>query len=230
MKITTTIHTVKNTEPTPRKSAFERLLEAHDCRKLPRRLRYRQVITPASCEAWLRKVAGCDQVVRDWILRDTPQRFVYLNPLGEVWGKVQHYMVQQNFRVPEGYTHLLQRDSLQQTVAMAPAQMLGLRFQGETVTSAVSLKVLPLNECPFRNIWIYPEDIAFSAVQAMALIAGGFTCPVRMVHAIPDGLTPRQQAIIGDLFNTLSEAFTSSGFEVSMVAAPVSRFLDELAA
>ncbi len=78
-----------------------------------------QGITPASCEAWLRKVAGCDHAVRDWILRDTTQRFVYLNPLGEVWSKVQHYMVQQNFRVLEGYTHLLQRDSLQQTVAMA---------------------------------------------------------------------------------------------------------------
>ncbi|MBR6575838.1 MAG: hypothetical protein IKK73_01775 [Akkermansia sp.] len=229
MKITTTIHTVKDTEPTPRKSAFDRLLEAHDCRKLPRWLRYRQVITPASCEAWLRKVAGCDQVVRDWILRDTPQRFVYLNPLGEVWGKVQHYMVQHNFRVPEGYTHLLQRDSLQQTVAMAPAQMLGLRLLGETVTSAVSLKVLPLNECPFRNIWIYPEDIAFSAVQAMALLAGGFTCPVRMLHAIPDGLTPRQQRIIRSLFYQLSEIFTSSGFDVSMEAAPVSQFAEELA-
>lgn len=229
MKITTTIHTVKNTEPTTRKSAFERLLEAHGCRKLPRRLRYRQVIAPASCESWLRKVADCDQVVRDWILRDTPQRFVYLNPLGEVWGKVQHYMVQHNFRVPEGYTHLLQRDSLQQTVAMAPAQMLGLRLLGETVTSAVSLKVLPLNECPFRNIWIYPEDIAFSAVQAMALIAGGFTCPVRMLHAIPDGLTPRQQRIIRSLFYQLSEIFTSSGFDVSMEAAPVSQFAEELA-
>lgn len=98
------------------------------------------------------------------------------------------------------------------------------------MTSAVSLKVLPLNECPFRNIWIYPEDIALTAVQAMALIVGGFSCPVRMVHAIPDGLTPRQQSIIRDLFNTLSEAFTSSGFDVSMVAAPVSHFLDELAA
>lgn len=230
MKITTTIHTVKNTESTSQPSSFERLLETHGCKKRTRRQLYRQVITPASCEAWLRKVADCDQVVRDWILRHTDERFVYLNPLSEVWTKLQQYTQKQNFRVPEGYTYLLHRASLQQTVSMAPAQMLGLRFQGEAVTSAVSLNVLPLNERPFRNIWIYPEDIAFSAVQTMALIAGGFTCPVRMLHAIPDGLTPRQQAIIGGLFNTLSEAFTSSGFEVSMVAAPVSHFLDELAA
>lgn len=230
MKITTTIHTVKNTESTSQPSSFERLLETHGCKKRTRRQLYRQVITPASCEAWLRKVAACDHVVNGWILRHTDERFVYLNPLSEVWTKLQQYTQKQNFRVPEGYTYLLHRASLQQSVAMAPAQMLGLHLQGETVTSAVSLKVLPLNERPFRNIWIYPEDIAFTAVQTMALIAGGFTCPVRMVQAIPDGLTPRQQAIIGGLFNTLSEAFTSSGFDVSMVAAPVSHFLDELAA
>ena len=181
------------------------------------------------CEKWLCQVAACDPVVNGWILRNTAERFVYLNPLSEVWEKLQQFTQKQNFRVPEGYTYLLHQASLQQSVAMAPAQMLGLQLKDEQVTSVASLNVLPLNERPFRNIRVYPEDIVTSALQAMSLLAGGFTCPVKMFHCLPDGLTPGQQRIIRNLFYQLSEIFTSSGFDVSMEAAPVSQFTEELA-
>ena len=68
-----------------------------------------------------------------------------------------------------------------------------------------------------------------TAVNAMALLAGGFSCPVKMHHCLPGGLTTRQQRIIRSLFYQLSEIFTSSSFDVSMEAAPVSQFAEELA-
>ncbi len=226
--ITTTLHTTKKEKSTRKNQSFESLLGAHGI-KSARAPRFIISMNPASCEKWLRQVAACNQVVNGWILRNTAERFVYLNPLSEVWEKLQQFTQKQNFRVPEGYTYLLHQASLQQSVAMAPAQMLGLQLKDEQVTSVVSLNVLPLNERPFRNIRVYPEDIVTSALQAMSLLAGGFTCPVKMVHCLPDGLTPGQQRIIRSLFYQLSEIFTSSGFDVSMEAAPVSQFAEELA-
>ena len=226
--ITTTHLTTKKGTSTGNNQSFESLLGAHGI-KSARVPRFIITMNPVACERWLRQVAACDQVVDGWILRDTAERFVYLNPLCEVWEKLQQFTQKQNFRVPEGYTYLLHRASLQQSVAMAPAQMLGLQLKDGQVTSVASLNVLPLNERPFRNIRVYPEDIVTSALQAMALLAGGFTCPVKMFHCLPDGLTPGQQRIIRNLFRSLSEIFTSSGFEVSLAAAPVSQFTEELA-
>ena len=226
--ITTTHLTTKKGTSTGNNQSFESLLGAHGIKSV-RAPRLIISVNPASCEKWLRKVAACDQVVDGWILRNTAERFVYLNPLSEVWEKLQQFTQKHNFRVPEGYTYLLHRASLQQSVAMAPAQMLGLQLKDEQVTSVVSLNVLPLSLRPFRNIRIYPEDIVTSALQAMALLAGGFTCPVKMLHCLPDGLTPGQLRIIRNLFNRLSEVFASSGFDVSMEASPVSQFVEELA-
>ena len=225
--ITTTHLTTKKGTSTGNNQSFESLLGAHGIKSV-RAPRLIISVNPASCEKWLRKVAACDQVVDGWILRNTAERFVYLNPLSEVWEKLQQFTQKHNFRVPEGYTYLLHRASLQQSVAMAPAQMLGLQLKDGRVTSVVSLNVLPLNERPFRNIRVYPEDIVTSALQAMALLAGGFTCPVKMHHCLPDGLTSGQQRILRNLFSHLSEIFTSSGFDVSMEAAPVSQFAEEL--
>jgi hypothetical protein len=227
--ITTTHLTTKKEKSTGNNQSFESLLGAHGI-KSTRAPRFIISMNPSACEKWLRQVAACDQVVDGWILRNTAERFVYLNPLSEVWEKLQQFTQKQNFRVPEGYTYLLHQASLQQSVAMAPAQMLGLQLKDGQVTSVASLNVLPLNERPFRNIRVYPEDIVTSALQAMSLLAGGFTCPVKMFHCLPDGLTPGQLRIIRNLFKSLSVIFTSSGFEVSMVADPVSHFLDELAA
>ena len=226
--ITTTHLTTKKGNSTRKNQSFESLLGAHGI-KSTRAPRFIISMNPSACEKWLCQVAACDQVVNGWILRNTAERFVYLNPLSEVWEKLQQFTQKQNFRVPEGYTYLLHQASLQQSVAMAPAQMLGLQLKDGQVTSVASLNVLPLNERPFRNIRVYPEDIVTSALQAMALLAGGFTCPVKMHHCLPGGLTSRQQRIIRSLFYQLSEIFTSSGFDVSMETAPVSQFVEELA-
>lgn len=225
--MTTTFHKMRKGKTfTPKKNqSFERLIGADNTGHTPRSL---ITMDPVNCKKWLCKAAACDQVVEGWILRNTAERFVYLNPLSEVWEKLQQFTQKQNFRVPEGYTYLLHRASLQQSVAMAPAQMLGLQLKDGQVTSVASLNVLPLNERPFRNIRVYPEDIVTSALQAMSLLAGGFTCPVKMFHCLPDGLTPGQQRIIRNLFKSLSVIFTSSGFYVSMEAAPVTRFAEEL--
>ena len=226
--ITTTHLTTKKGNSTRKNQSFESLLGAHGI-KSTRAPRFIISMNPSACEKWLCQVAACEQVVNGWILRNTAERFVYLNPLSEVWEKLQQFTQKQKFRVPEGYTYLLHRASLQQSVAMAPAQMLGLQLKDGQATSVASLNVLPLNERPFRNIRVYPEDIVTSALQAMALLAGGFTCPVKMLHCLPDGLTLGQLRIIRNLFNRLSEVFASSGFDVSMEAAPVSQFTDELA-
>ena len=166
--------------------------------------------------SWLRHFAKCQMVQSGWKY-SADSATLPLEKLAAAWAGVQQFMRDENFRNAQGFSYMLERETLEEAMKNTPSQMIGVRFDGgESVIYTIGS--MSRNDNPFRNIRIYPADIRDTAVQILALLASGVVSKVEMFRCIPDDLTEMQTVIIHDLFARLASVFRNAGFAVNLHA------------
>ena len=166
--------------------------------------------------SWLRHSAKCQMVQPGWKY-SADSATLPLEKLAAAWAGVQQFMRDENFRNAQGFSYMLERETLEEALNKAPSQMMGIRFDGgESVIYTIGS--MSRNDNPFRNIRIYPADIRDTAVQILALLASGVVSKVEMFRCIPDGLSEMQTIIIHDLFARLAGVFQNAGLAVNLHA------------
>ena len=176
--------------------------------------------------SWLRHSAKCQMVQPGWKY-SADSATLPLEKLAVAWAGVQQFMRDENFRNAQGFSYMLERETLEEALKKAPSQMMGVRFDGGECT-AYSMGTMGRNDNPFRNIRIYPADIRDTAVQTLALLASGIASRVEVYRRIPDGLSEMQTTIIHDLFARLSHVFRQAGFAVNLHAVQNEQIYDEI--
>ena len=166
--------------------------------------------------SWLRHSAKCQVVQPGWKY-SVDSATLPLEKLAAAWAGVQQFMRDENFRNAQGFSYMLERETLEEAMKNTPSQMIGVRFDGgESVIYTIGS--MSRNDNPFRNIRIYPADIRDTAVQILALLASGVASRVEMFRCIPDDLSEMQTSIIHDLFARLAGVFRNAGFAVNLHA------------
>ena len=166
--------------------------------------------------SWLRHSAKCQVVQPGWKY-SVDSATLPLEKLAAAWAGVQQFMRDENFRNAQGFSYMLERETLEEAMKNTPSQMIGVRFDGgESVIYTIGS--MSRNDNPFRNIRIYPADIRDTAVQILALLASGIASKVEMFRCIPDDLSEMQTSIIHDLFARLAGVFQNAGFAVNLHA------------
>lgn len=166
--------------------------------------------------SWLRHFAKCQVVQPGWKY-SADSATLPQEKLATAWAGVQQFMRDENFRNAQGFSYMLERETLEEAMKNTPSQMIGVRFDGgESVIYTIGS--MSRNDNPFRNIRIYPADIRDTAVQILALLASGVASKVEMFRCLPDNLTEMQTVIIHDLFARLAGVFQNAGFAVNLHA------------
>lgn len=166
--------------------------------------------------SWLRHSAKCQVVQPGWKY-SVDSATLPLEKLAAAWAGVQQFMRDENFRNAQGFSYMLERETLEEAMKNTPSQMIGVRFDGgESVIYTIGS--MSRNDNPFRNIRIYPADIRDTAVQILALLASGVASKVEMFRCLPDDLSEMQTSIIHDLFARLAGVFQNAGFAVNLHA------------
>ena len=176
--------------------------------------------------SWLRHSAKCQVVQPGWKY-SAGSATLPLENQAAAWAGVQQFMRDENFRNAQGFSYMLERDTLEEALNKAPSQMMGIRFDGGACT-AYSMETMERNHNPFRNIRIYPADIRDTALQILALLASGVASRVEMYRCIPDGLSEMQTSIIHDLFARLAGVFQNAGLAVSLHAVQKEQILEDI--
>ena len=166
--------------------------------------------------SWLRHFAKCQVVQPGWKY-SADSATLSQEKLATAWAGVQQFMRDENFRNAQGFSYMLERETLEEAMKNTPSQMIGVRFDGgESVIYTIGS--MSRNDNPFRNIRIYPADIRDTAVQILALLASGVVSKVEMFRCLPDDLSEMQTSIIHDLFARLASVFQNAGFAVNLHA------------
>lgn len=166
--------------------------------------------------SWLRHSAKCQVVQPGWKY-SVDSATLPLEKLAAAWAGVQQFMRDENFRNAQGFSYMLERETLEEAMKNTPSQMIGIRFDGGD-SVIYTIGSMARNDNPFCNIRIYPADIRDTAVQILALLASGIASGVEVYRCLPNGLSDTQISVIHDLFGRLADTFQNAGFAVNLHA------------
>ena len=176
--------------------------------------------------SWLRHSAKCQLVHPGWKY-SADSATLPLQDLAAAWAGVQQFMKEENLRNAQGFAYLLEKETLEQALQQAPAQTMGIRFNGGEYT-VFTMDIMDENPAPFRNIRICPADIKNLAVQTLALLASGTSTRVEAYRCIPAGLSDMQTSIIHGLFDRLATVFRQAGFAVNLHPLTVEQIREDI--